>query len=233
MISSKTKSEINLLLGRPSPRANIWEVDRHNKDLPCDKILPTYITEYIAYGLMRDFFLEHKEYTHLVIATDDIIVLPKHVKQLQRDLEKYDFPVLSGMMNVNQNDRQDVNLASPIFAKERKQRSLIWLQRDSLPKEDIFQVEFSGFPLMAIRRDLVERWTFDADKVLVGQQGWKGASLDLVFCWRCKEAGIPVFVDKRIDMKHLRSEGTMNTHRQNRLIFWPKGGDRIKLECVK
>ena len=198
---------MKFLLCRGSPRSNIPDVEHFNKLLPCDRLMARYIPEYEAYKIMRNYFLTHTEYTHMLIATDDIVVTPEHINQLEKDLKTHDYPVLSGMMNVNQGDKINVNLSMRIAAKERQFRTYYWIHRDELPKSDIFQVEFSGFPLMAIRRDVVEKFEFDADKVLMGGRAENGASLDLVFCWRCKENGIPIFADQRIDMRHLRKSG--------------------------
>ena len=200
-------TEINFLLCRGSPRSNIHDVEFFNKLLPCDRLMVRYIPEYQAYKIMRNYFLSHPEYTHMVLATDDIVVIPEHVIQLKKDLQTHDYPVLSGMMNVNQGDKINVNLSMRIAAKERSFRTYYWINRNDLPVQSIFQVEFSGFPLMAIRRDIVERFEFDADKILMGGKAENGASLDLVFCWKCKEVGIPIFADQRIDMRHLRKEG--------------------------
>lgn len=156
---------------------------------------------------MRDYFLSHKEYTHLVIATDDIVVKPEHITQLQKDLEEHDYPVLSGIMNVDLDDKVFVNICQTMPTKQRKGRKYNQYTRDTLPDENIFQVGFSGFPLMAIRRDIVEQFEFRGDRVWQGLSSDRGASYDLVFCWDCKDSNIPIFVDKRIDMLHLRTKG--------------------------
>lgn len=201
-------NKVNLLLFRGSPRSNIENVEMWNEKLPCDKLIVRYTLEHPAYKIARDFFMAHGEYTHLVIATDDIVVKPKHVEQLIKDLQEKDYPVLSGMMNVDQADVNTVNLTRTLPTKERRGRHYKHITRKELEgSEDFFQVAFSGFPLMAIRRDIVEKFPFDADRIYQGLDGSRGASLDLVFCWNCQENAIPVWVDKRIDMKHLRSSG--------------------------
>jgi len=205
--SSKTKSKVKLLLGRPSPRCYIPAVEENNPKLPCKLVIPQHYNEYDAYQIMRDAFLRLKDYTHLVIATDDIVVLPEHIEQLQKDLEENDYPVLSGIMNVDLDDKVFVNICHTLPTKQRRGRKYNWITRDLLPEWDIFQAEFSGFPLMAIRRDIVERFEFRGDRVFEGLPPTRGASYDLVFCWDCKENGIPIYVDSRIDMLHLRTKG--------------------------
>ena len=76
---------VKLLLFRGSPRSDITEVESENQALPCDKLIIRYVGEFLAYKQARRFFLEHKEYTHLVLATDDIVVKPDNIKQLYDD----------------------------------------------------------------------------------------------------------------------------------------------------
>jgi len=223
-------NKVKLLLGRGSPRSNIENVEIWNEKLPCDKIIPRFTSEHKAYKQIRDYFLSHEEYTHLVLATDDIVVHPKHIDILEEDLENYDYPVLSGMMNVEQTDTEDLNISWTLPIKDRKHRQYKWITRKELKsQEDIFEVAFSGFGLTAIRRDVVDKIMFDADRVFEGLPPDRGASLDTVFCWYCKERDIPIHVDKRIIMKHLRKSGRHRLHKTDRLIFWAEGGVEVEL----
>ena len=223
-------NKLKILLGRGSPRSNIPKVEYQNQFLPCDKIIPRYITEWKAYQHMRNFFLNHKEYSHLVMATDDIIVQPWQIELLIHDIKEFDFPVISGVMNVEQNDKEELNICYKIAAKKRSLRLYEWIKRSELPDVDIFQVQFSGFPLMAISRKIVERNRFMADKIFQGQGVSHGASLDLVFCWWCIENKIPVYVDQRIMLNHRRSSGTMQTNLDDKLYFWPEGKDPVQIK---
>ena len=105
-----------------------------------------------------------------------------------------------------------------------------WLIYMELPRKKIFQVEFSGFPLMAIRRDILEIISFSDEAVFGGQRSENGGSMDLVFCWHCKTNKIPIYVDKRIDMKHLRASGVIKVGmRTPRVVFWEYDKDSINL----
>jgi len=224
-------NKVNLLLCRASPRSDIINVETWNDKMPCDVYIVRFLPEYRAYKEMRRYFLEHKEYTHMVLATDDIVVHPEHLTKLQTDLEEYDFPVLSGMMNVDQDDVKTVNLSYRIASKKRSFRTYYWIHRKDLPKKDIIQVEFSGFPLMAITREIVERFPFDADRIFEGKASENGASLDLVFCWKCKEADVPIYADQRINMKHLRASGSMRVHaKPPKMDLLPVSGKPLSFE---
>lgn len=198
-----------ILLCRASPRCNIEEVEHYNNILPCDRFLVCFKNEFEAYAQMRDYFLAHNQYEYMVLATDDIVVKPEHIEQLMRDLDEGDYPVLGGMMNVEQTDTENVNLTWILPMTDRGAREYRWLKRSELPQENIFQVSFNGFALLAIRRDIVEDYIFNTDAIF--RDGEKnlafGASLDFVFCHWCNQKGIKIYTDKRIDMKHLRNEG--------------------------
>lgn len=224
-------NKVKLLLGRGSPRSNIDLVEMWNAKLPCDKIIPRFTSEHKAYREMRHYFLTREEYTHLVLATDDIVVHPAHIDQLIEDLEVNDYPVLSGMMNVEQIDQKYVNISMTLPIKDRKHRQYVWVTREELKgMADIFKVAFSGFPLMAIRRDVVNKIMFDADRVFEGLTPDRGASLDTVFCWYCKERDIPILVDQRINMKHLRKSGRHRLMKADRLMFWPENGVETQIK---
>jgi len=117
-----------ILLGRGSPRAYIPDVEANDLKLPCDRLRPMYYPEYFAYKIMRNFFLRNDSYTHLVLATDDIVVKAQNILQLLRTLDRYDFPVLSGLMHVDSlidHDRYISLLAVP--AEDKVQRgSPVW-----------------------------------------------------------------------------------------------------------
>ncbi len=211
------------LLFRGSPRANIPDVEKWNREneKECDVLYVRYAFEFDAYKYARDYFLDHKEYDYLLLATDDIVVKPEHIRQLKKDIEDFTFPVIGGMMNVDEEEYMDqwgnLNICYELALKDRRLRHYINIKRNELPKEDIFQVKFNGFALLAIRRDIVELFPFHSDGIFRGTGVSFGASLDFVFCWYCHEhrwtekgvekMSIPIYVDQRIDMQHLRKSG--------------------------
>jgi len=225
---------VKLLLFRGSPRSNIHEVERWNKHLEdyCDVLCVRYAMEFEAYEYARGYFLNHPEYDYLVIATDDIVVTVKDIKQLKDDLEAVDYPVLSGLMNVDEKDHDDMwgnlNITYELAAKDRRLRFYNFVKFNELPVEDIFQVMFAGFGLTAIRRDIIEEpgFNFASDGIFRGTGIVNGASLDLVFCWWCMEHKdekgnpnpIPIFCDQRIHMHHLRDHGRSQVGEREKVV---------------
>jgi hypothetical protein len=142
--------------------------------------------------------------------------------------------ILSGMMNVEQAEYQkpdgNLNICYDLAAKDKKLRYYNWIRRDMLPEKDIFQVKFAGFGLTAIHRSILEKYQFAADGIFKGKDMKFGASLDFVFCWWCHENQIPIFLDKRIDMQHLRASGTHQVGIRKPQIIYKEFGKYASLE---
>ena len=198
---------MKLLLFRPSPRDNILTVNRWNDKLPCDKLFVKFYTEDAAYKIARDFFLQHTEYDYFVIAPDDMVVYPKNIKQLQKDLAKKEYPVFTGICNVSQKDKEHLTIAFEFEAENSMFKEVKWLLKSELPEENIFKVGVAGFPLMAIRRDVMEKFDFNDKLIFNGGKSENGGSIDVLFCWKCKTHDIPIYSDKRISMLHYRDSG--------------------------
>lgn len=227
---------MKILLGRASPRANIPQVEDENSKINCDKLLVQFYSEIPAYKIMRDYFLAH-DYDYLVLATDDIVVKPEHIERLKQSLEVSGLPVLSGMMNVDQHEylKEDgnLNISYELGLKDKKLRSYNWIKRNEIPDKDFIQVKFAGFGLTAIRRDIIERYEFAGDGIFKGKGMSFGASLDFVFCWWAHENQVPVWVDTKIDMQHLRTSGTHRVGEKSpRVWFVEYGKDPVRCESV-
>lgn len=200
---------VNLLLAVPSPR-DIPEVLNEHPLLPCDIFVPKYYPEWQAYHHIREYFLSHKEYTHLGIACDDIVVKPQHIKRLVRDLELFDYEVMSGMMNVEEKDLEVLNITptTNIVNPRHEERHYDWLNKKDVIGKGIIKVGFSGFPLMVIRRNVVELIPFDSDGAYNGSDATSTGSLDVMFCKACHDRNIPIMVDTDVLLLHLRRHGT-------------------------
>jgi hypothetical protein len=219
-----------ILLFRGSPRSNIPEVEEWNIKLPCDVLCVRYMAEIPAYWWARDYFLTHG-YDYLAIATDDIVVKPEHIEQLQEDVDGNDFEVISGYMNVDENHWPNgyMNISYDLALQDRKLRYYNWILPGDLPESDIFRVKFAGFGLTAIRRDIMELLQFAGDGYYKGHGMKFGASLDLVFAWDCHDHKIPIYCDKRIKMQHLRTHGQHQIGQHNPRAFLYKDGEEIAL----
>lgn len=186
------------LIGIPSPR-DIKTFKEHIQRLPADKLWLKYYKQLEAYERMRKYFLNH-HYSHLIICPDDLIVQPYDLTRLIHGLIRHDYPVLSGMCNVDDASNTEVNITplKHIPKEDIVFRQYVWMSAKSkrLRKGEIFQVGFAGFGFFAIRRDIVEQIPFRTDET--------GCCIDTFFCWDCHKAKIPIYVDPKINMLHLK-----------------------------
>ena len=196
-----------ILLFRPTPRGNIQEVEEYNSLLPCDTLHIKYALSTPAYSAARKYFLDHAQYDYFVIAPDDLIVKPEHVTSIEKLCDDYDYPVISGMCNVSEMQLKPKGVVNFVMGKVpptmhyKNGRKFNWATRDKLPKENIFKVSYTGMALGAIRRDIMEKYNFGLRQDI---------GRDLTLCNMCYENDIPIYVDQRLDMIHLRYCGTMN-----------------------
>ena len=209
---------MKLLLGMPSPR-NIQIVNDNWEKIDEDQIIVKHYKEWSAYQQIRNYFLEHKEYTHLAICPDDLIITQNDIDILKWDILYHDYPVICGISNVNMNEfDRVVVIINSIPTLEKSTRTFNFDHYDDL-KENITQVLHAGFPLQIIRRDIVRKIDFDSDSKLNGGDPDSIGNLDLIFSHKCKELSIPIYCDRRAKMIHLRgNEGIINNDVSKRYI---------------
>lgn len=199
---------MNPLIALPSPRKIDVVIEAHEKLKHIPHLWVKYFEEEEAYQVIRNYFLEHTEYTHLVIAPDDLIVEPQHYDALVSDLKKINFPVLSGICNLSMVSGMEniINICieqMPNIVRTKK-RDFKFPKLSELPK-GLLQVKFSGFPFMFIRRDIVEKIDFESDRKHNPYRiNPLNRGFDLPFCYNCDQLGIPIHVDTRVLMLHLR-----------------------------
>jgi GT2 family glycosyltransferase len=174
-----------------------------------DKLLVKYYNHEEAFQIIRKFFLEHKEYTHLLIYAEDVLATPDAVKLLIKDAEEYNYPVVTAWFNYDFK-RDWIAISTKDLSRERivlaEQYSFL-RPVDMLFYDNPFvEVTFTGMPLMLIRRDVVEKVTFKPYSYvydnLLGTFMRRGTMFDLQFCLECRSLGIPIILDKRVFTVH-------------------------------
>jgi hypothetical protein len=192
---------LRALLGIPSPR-DIKVVKDHIDQLKIDKLWLKYYKELEAYQLMREYFLENN-YTHLIICPDDLVVKRYDLQRLIYDLEVFQSPVISGLCNVDSKDPKttyNITELKDLPNADPGKRRYKWITQRTLNRRSTnepFRVGYSGFPLFAIRRDIADQIPFRNDG---------GCCIDVMFCWDCAQRDIPVYVDPKIIMLHLKRQ---------------------------
>lgn len=177
-----------------SPR-DIPSVKKLWHQLPYDKFIVKYKLELEAFQDVREFFLNHKEYTHLVICGDDLEVTPEGLEILLNDVRKNGYKTIGGVANLDEGnpDTYAVMLLGCDYSQERPCGN--WYKKDTLPKDRIIQVGHLGFTAQVIARELIEKIEWGC----IGHFDW-------FFTKKCKEMNIPILLDTRVKLWHRRRE---------------------------
>lgn len=195
---------MNPLIFIPSPR-DIPAVKKRWHEIPYDKFIVKYRPQIDAYTEGREFFLNHEEYTHLIMAPDDLEITKEGIEQLIEDVEKYDFKIISGICNIDESQRY-VYAIQPIgcdFSRPVPTHKGSWYSqydKPVLPVDDIFQVGHSGFCCEIIERSVMEKVSW------VGSTNDKKGNFDWQFSHDVTDMNIPIMVDKRVNLYHRRFE---------------------------
>jgi len=192
---------MKLLIGIPSPR-DIPNFIRHTDKLNEDKLWIKYYIQLEAYRVMRQEFL-NKDYTHLCILPDDLLVLPKDLETLVSDIKKSDPPVISGMCNIDYRPEHKglVNVCKDYLPEAvNHPQDFKWLTLDSeiVKSGKVTRVVYAGFPLTIIRRDIIESIPFTA---VPG-----GCCVDVMFYRDCYHNNIETYLDPKVNLLHMRSD---------------------------
>ena len=199
-------NKIKPLICIPSPRSIPIVLEALN-EVKQDKLwIKDNFDELQVYALMRNYFLQNKEYTHLVILPDDLFVDAETFDILMNDLQKKDYPVLSGICNFNCDKWETYNIDLAIDYNHNLGKS--YLLANEIPHYDYYirtgkvkgikKVAFSGFPMTFVRRDVVEKIPF----------GSAGKGIDSHFSVELLKAKIDQYVD--FDARNLHLKGIEN-----------------------
>lgn len=189
------QKDIKPLLCSASPR-DIEDVLKHRAKIPYDKFYAKYHKEADAYKILRDYFLTHfgpsGDYTHMCIVPDDLVVKTEHIEWLLHDLQELDYPILAGVCNL---DWQHQDLYSPCW---KLTMDGFFKEEDLQAEPPIKNPEYEGFACTFIRRDVLEKFALDGFN-------HTGVSFDLGLAVECYRRNIPIHVDCRVKMMHLKN----------------------------
>ena len=188
------KRKVRPMLGIPSPRdiPDFLTAIRYFCEAP--RLWAKYYQEPSAYQNIRNYFLKHTDYTHLVICPDDLLITPQAFNVLKNDLEEEskDYPVLAGICN-SKYGASSVACRDTLGGRFITDEELDEVRRDQ-GGSPIVKVRHEGFALSFIRRDIVEKIEFGAIYT---------TGIDYHFSLMCYKLKIPIHVDVRARMIHL------------------------------
>jgi hypothetical protein len=203
--------KLNPLICSPSPRDIPRWLEAMKKLDFVDRLYCKYFTpEKLAYDIGRNYFITHEEYTHLVIIPDDLIVEPDQLKSMITTVERTDFPVFSGVANMDLTAGKDMfSISFDVIHIDPNRRRYSLISREEINeyarRGRYMKVNWAGFPCMFIRRDIVEKFEFNLDGIARhDSNGFTGCCTDTVFCFECYICDVPIYVDPAVQMLHLK-----------------------------
>lgn len=197
---------VNALICSPSPR-DIPAFREGQNTIPCDKLLVKYHHAKRAYKIMRSYFLDHKEYTHMILHPDDLIVNQSHYNTLKQNVEEYDYQVISGVCNISVKNNKRLAIDITNLPKTNRRVRKYDFASTNVNLTGIIKVVWAGFPFMWIRRDVIEKIELVDDSQWNQQDPNKGWSFDVVFCYYCDVLDIPIYANLDVKMEHLKDKG--------------------------
>lgn len=195
----------------PSPR-DIPEFLEAVDKINLDKYWVKYHRpEILAYQELRRFFLEHTEYTHLIILPDDLIVSADDVDRLIDHVKKNpELQIVSGFCNIDITDLKDYANICIELVSDKRPRDYFWKTFAELEKycqenkneNGLIKVKFSGFPLMIIARQVIEDIAFRNDS----ESGVSddGCCIDVTFCYDAHLKCYDIYVDPTLRLYHMK-----------------------------
>jgi hypothetical protein len=201
---------VNPLVCILQPRELEEPVDAIRQELIfVDKLWIKYHDQNTAYKIMQQTFLEHNEYSHLVILPDDLVINKDAYSYLYDDICKLDYGVVSGYCNLENTDKRKhlTNICisklppfPPAGHTLDDYNFATFSEIDELRETEgwmTIEVKFAGFPLTFIHRRIMQKIKFRDDQ---------GCCPDSLFAWDLYDNDEQQFIDTRARMKHLKIE---------------------------
>lgn len=202
--------------------------------IPCDKLIISYLPYPWPHTIARDYFLEG-DWTHLIVQPQDLLVKKENYDMLIEKLEKFDYPVLSGVCNV---DREGHNLYKWAICKlcptrDKDTRIYNWVPACK-EKIGIMKVGFTGLVFCAIKRSIIERTLIDGEPIFKGciHNRW-GPAPDLNFCLNCSRLEIPIHADTDNRMFHYANHKPNLVNKRPATKVFLKAGEKYVYESKR
>ena len=198
-------TDIKPLIFIPSAR-DLPEFEEYTKKLNYDKLWIKYHPQEEAYVVGRNWFLEHSEYTHLIILPDDLLL---EQSQLETLLQHSDM-VMSGwcIHGKSPQDRKglDSNVSFSLPSIFTPPMLTVYESYDFIPINEIKNyirahwvaatIKFSGFAPTIIPREIVQQVPFRASH---------GCCVDTCFSQDLLIHKINQFVNFRVQTKEIEA----------------------------
>jgi hypothetical protein len=173
-------------------------------NLKIDKLWMNYYPQHLAYPLARHEFLK-REYTHMVILADDLIVKQRDIDILTNECDKYD--IISGWCNLwhigPYKDLSNISFKLPpdppaggsTEAYRFIPSAYMEILKEANPYKPVIPVAHQGTALTFIKREIVEKIDLQTDL---------GCCPDSMLSLNLAKMGITQHIDLRVRMLHLK-----------------------------
>lgn len=201
-----------------------------------DKLQVSYFPYPYPHRIIEDYFNTHLEYTHLIMIPNDLVYDDKSFQKTKEAIEKYDYPILSGLCNVDLKEHKDSwNVCFKLPELSYLNRRYRWLaestRKELLNRNSRFvKVMFAGYPAICIKRNVIEsvRLNFLNDTIKTNELPiWEskgGFANDLIFCHNVNDKNIEIICDLENTLLHFRYEGQSQIGiKPYKVKFIPKG----------
>ena len=182
--------------------------------LPCDQLHIEFYKYPQSHLIGQSFFLAHKEYTHYLIASTDVIPEFKDWKYLTQELIQNDYDVYGPCQNVdNVKWKNHIIGCNKLPKLEFGSRLYNWIsesQRQWYLSHNIIKipVKFNGLAFSFIRRNLIEIILFGKTPYKTkAKPSWEmsgGWACDLAFMHYCDYLDYEVILDLKVKWQHNR-----------------------------
>jgi hypothetical protein len=176
-----------------------------------DKLIYYWYPIHQTNRLMRRAFLEeYKEYTHLAILCDDLVVNGDSINRLLRHIEEKDYSFICGVANYDNTEKKDfLNVSMQPTGNRRPYifRSMLVDSEEHkrvVSQQQPVPIRFMGEPFPIIRRDVAEQLSFMLDDKIMGLQPYEGMNNDVVMSNEMYDLGIPIWCDFTAFFHHLK-----------------------------
>jgi len=176
-----------------------------------DKLIYYWYPIHQTNRLMRKAFLEqYKEYTHLAILCDDLVVNSESINKLLRHIEEKDYGFVCGVANYDNTEKRDfLNVSMQPTGNRRPYifRSMLVGSKEYervMSQQQPVPVRFMGEPFPILRRDVAEKLSFSLDDKIMGLPPHEGMNNDVVMSNEMHELGIPIWCDFSAFFWHMK-----------------------------
>ena len=179
------------------------------KKLPVDQFHVNFMAYPFPHNLAREFFLEHEEYTHLIVCPQDLEPPTlQEYEELIQTVKDTNHDVISCVCNVEREGHPNHSkwaITKELPSKDKHKRYYHWVPQ-SMKKIGLMKVKFQGLVFCVISRRIIQRRTIDGEWFFKGtifpSTGRFDCPPDLTFSHVCHDNDIEQWAHTDIRLIH-------------------------------